>query len=378
MQAKILILTASIGAGHIKAAEAIAAELKKLNTDSQITTIDFMSHKISVINYLLKEIYLKMLALVPNIYDVCYKFSSGGETGNMTKTAFSVIMQPALRKILKTAAPDIVVCTHPFPEGAINLYKKYNAMSAPLVAVLTDYSVHQIWLYPRVDKYFVAIEPMKEEMVRRGYSQSLCIAAGIPVAGGLANLPAKNILRQKYNIAPSSCVLMLMGGGLGLGDISSTLDELDELEEKLTLIVIAGHNDKLKQAADKFAARSHHKLLVFGYTDKARELMKSADLLITKPGALTISEAFTLGVPLLLHDPIPGPETENAIYATKRGAAVWLHPGEKLKNAVVELLAGDKLLAMKKNALKCARPQAACDIAVGIMKLLFLSIGTKV
>lgn len=370
MQAKILILTASIGAGHMKAAEAIENELKKINTANRITTIDFMSPKISFINYLLKEIYLKMLALVPNIYDVCYKISSGGETGSIAQNAFAVIMQPALRKILKKIAPDIVVCTHPFPEGAINLYKKYNRMTAPLVAVLTDYSLHQIWLYPRVDKYFVAIELMKQEMIKRGYSERLCVAAGIPVAGGLEKLPDKKILRQKYKIAASECVLLLMGGGLGLGDISSTLDELEQLETKLTLIVIAGHNDKLKQAAAKFAARSHHKLLVFGYTDKARELMKTADLLITKPGALTISEAFTLGVPLLLHDPIPGPETENAIYATKRGAAVWLHPGEKLKNAVVELLAGDRLKAMQKNALSCARPQAANDIAASIMELL--------
>jgi processive 1,2-diacylglycerol beta-glucosyltransferase len=98
--------------------------------------------------------------------------------------------------------------------------------------------------------------------------------------------------------------------------------------------------------------------------------MGAADLLITKPGALTISEAFVLGLPMLLHDPIPGPETENAVYATRHGAAVWLHPGEKLAPAVQELLTGDCLESMSARAKECAKPAAAAEIAQCIVTML--------
>ena len=98
--------------------------------------------------------------------------------------------------------------------------------------------------------------------------------------------------------------------------------------------------------------------------------MKASDLLITKPGALTISESFVLGLPALLHDPIPGPETENAVYATRNGAAIWLHPGEKLAPAVAELLENGCLSAMGERAAACGRPEAAGDIAREIVRFM--------
>lgn len=370
MSKKILILTASIGSGHIKAAEAVAAELTRLEPEADIRTVDFMSRETSIIHYLMKRIYLLMLALVPNIYDLCYRVSSGGESGSITQTAFAAVMQPVIGRLLREYRPDIVVCTHPFPEGAADLYKRRTGEQFPLVTVMTDYSIHQIWLYPRVDRYFMATERMQRKMLRRGYGAELCSVTGIPVDGGLTALPSREALRERYGIAAGARVLMLMGGGLGLGDISATLRELERIEQPLTLIIVAGRNEKLEQTARSYAEKSHHTLMVWGYTDKARELMKTADLLITKPGALTISEAFVLGIPLLLHDPIPGPETENAVYATRRGAAVWLHPGERLAPAVRELLTDGELAGMREQAQKCARPAAARDIALEIVKFL--------
>ncbi len=160
-----------------------------------------------------------------------------------------------------------------------------------------------------------------------------------------------------------------MGGGLGLGGIGDTLNELEQVPASLTVIVVAGHNAKLEQTARDFAARSRHQVLVYGYTEQATALMSASDLLITKPGALTISEALVLGVPLLLHDPIPGPETENAVYATRSGAAVWLHPGESLREAVSILLQGERLSRMSVKARVVSRPYAARDIANHLLEL---------
>lgn len=139
---------------------------------------------------------------------------------------------------------------------------------------------------------------------------------GIPVSGILEDMKDKQGVRRALAIPEGQPAILLMGGGLGLGGIEENLQVLEAIPGRLTLLVVAGRNERLLEKVQDFADASHHQVLVWGYTDQVHFLMRGADLLITKPGALTISEAFVLGLPMLLHDPIPGPETENAIYAT--------------------------------------------------------------
>lgn len=360
---KVLILTASIGSGHIKAAEAVARELGCQLPGAIITTVDFMSRQTSLLHWLMKRIYLMMLAFVPNLYDVFYKVSGASSGGAVVQKAFAVVMQPVISHLLQQLQPDAVICTHPFPEGAASLWKRRHHSALPLSVVMTDYSLHQIWLYPQVEQYFMATKRMYRQMQEYGFDEETLHVAGIPVDSSLLNLPEKATVRQRMGIPADQPTVLLMGGGLGLGGIEATLTELEKVPSPLTLLVVAGYNERLQQEAGRFADTSHHRVKIWGYTDKVHELMRAADLLITKPGALTISEAFVLGLPMLLHDPIPGPETENAVYATRRGAAVWLHPGEKLALAVQEVLNEDCLSIMAEKARICARPKAASAIA---------------
>lgn len=367
---KILILTASIGAGHIKAAEAVAEQLHLLLPETEITTVDFMAKKTSVVHWFMKEFYLKMLAFVPNLYDVFYKLAGEKSGGSVIKGAFALVMQPVIARLLKKYQPDIVFCTHPFPEAATSLWKERHKSNLPLAVVMTDYCLHEIWLRQNVDLYFMATEDMKKQMLARGYEAKMLVACGIPIRMDVASLPSRADLRQKYQVPDGEAAILLMGGGLGLGGINQMLAELETIKEHLTLFVVTGKNERLLRDAREFALHSHHHILVWGYTNEVHKLMQASDLLLTKPGALTISEAFAVGLPMLLHDPIPGPETENAVYATRHGAAVWLHPGEKLASAVVEILSSEAREKLRRNASACARPQAAHDIAVELAKLM--------
>ena len=369
MKKRILILTASVGSGHIKAAQAVAEELRRQAPETELFTVDFMSREISFLHWLMKKLYLIILALVPNLYDHCYKLSGEGSGGSLAQGAFSCLMLPVLRKILAQYQPDLVLCTHPFPEGACALLKKKGSAekrNLPLAVVMTDYSLHQIWLYPQVDAYFMATESMKEEIEKRGLQPQLAVASGIPVSMELREMLPKGELRKELGLDELPTVL-LMGGGLGLGGLDETLRQLEKLPQKLQLLVIAGRNEKLLAKVQAISRESHHAIRCWGYTDEARRLMGASDLLITKPGGLTISEAFVLGLPMLLHDPIPGPETENAVYATRHGAALWLHPGEPLARAVTELLQGG-LASMGEKSRACARPEAASLIAEKILE----------
>ena len=359
---KILILTASIGSGHIKAAEAVTEELARQQPDAEIITVDFMARSTSFWHWLTKKLYLEMLNFVPNLYDVFYKLSSSETGGSCGKSMFALFMLPVFNRLQEKYQPDCVICTHPFPAGTVSLWKERHNSSLPLAVVMTDYSLHQMWLCSGVDSYFMATDEMRQGMIAQGFDARKLHAAGIPISVDVQNLPAKDDLRNLLGIGREKRVILLMGGGLGLGGIEQTLQELEKIEQPLVLLVVAGRNEQLRQQAEDFAAGSHHVIRTWGYTDAVKMLMGAADLLITKPGALTISEAFALGTPMLLHDPIPGPETENAVYATRHGAAVWLHPGEKLASAVEEIFQGDSLNRMHEQALNRARPLASREI----------------
>lgn len=365
---KIMILTASIGSGHIKAAEAVAEELQRQQPAAQIVTVDFMARSTSFWHWLTKKIYLEMLNFVPNLYDVFYKLSSCEMGASCGKNMFAYFMLPVFCRLQKEHQPDYIICTHPFPAETVSLWKERERSDLPLSVVMTDYSLHQMWLCRGVNHYFMATEAMKEGMLQQDFAQETLHATGIPISRGLQAVPEQEELRRQLGLASDRKVIMLMGGGLGLGGIEKNLQELEKIAQPLTLLVIAGRNEQLQQRVQNFATTSHHDMKVWGYTDEVRKLMGAADLLITKPGALTISEAFALGTPMLLHDPIPGPETENAVYATRHGAAIWLHPGERLSPAIEEIFAGEALQRMRERALICAKPAASEEIAKIILQ----------
>ncbi len=367
-QRRFLIMTASIGSGHIRAAEAVEGELRKQCPEADIRTVDFMSHKTSVFHGLLKDLYLRMLDFVPNLYDLFYKVSGGGSGGTLAQTMFAAVTCRTMCRIVEEYRPDAPICTHPFPEGAAALARRLGRRDDFLLAaVLTDYSLHQIWIYPRVDLYFTATEEMRAGLLKRGFLPGQVFAPGIAVQGNIGEVSSREDARRDLGLDGEGKTLLLMGGGLGLGGIEESLKDIEGIEANLTLLVVAGRNEDLRQKLEGFGRASHHRVRVWGYTDRVYELMAASDLLITKPGALTMSEAFVMGLPMVLREPIPGPEAQNAVYASERGAAVWVHHGESVGQVLAALLSDEgKLRSMAACALSCARPHAARDI-VGIL-----------
>ena len=362
-RARILILTASIGSGHIRAAEAIRAALAEHEQADtmHVDVVDFMAREVSTVHYLMKRIYLTMLRFVPDLYDVFFRLAGKNTSGGIVRSAFAQVMVRTMGRIIKAYAPDLIIATHPFPEGAAALWRMRYGGTFALAALLTDYALHAIWLVRSVDQYFVATNTMADEMAERGFDSHTVRATGIPIVRANYSL-AREAAQKQAGLTEDLPTLLLMGGGLGLGGMDRTLAALEEVEQRLSILVVAARNAALEAHARSAACSSRHVIRVFSYTDQVSVLMRAADLLITKPGGLTISEAFAAGLPLLLHDPIPGPETENAIYATRRGAAVWLHPGERMAPAVEEILA-HRIPAMRRAARDCACEDAARHVA---------------
>ncbi|AOH47684.1 galactosyldiacylglycerol synthase [Selenomonas sp. oral taxon 920] len=369
-RARILILTASIGSGHTRAAEAIRAALAAhpQAEDVQVDVVDFMAREVSMIHYLMKRIYLTMLRFVPDLYDVFFRIAGKNASGGIVRGAFAQVMMRTVGRMIQAYKPDLVVATHPFPEGAAALWRGRHGGSFALAALLTDYALHAIWLVRGVDLYFVATDAMATAMAARGFDPCAVYATGIPITR-TSQLMERQAAQETVGLQGDLPTLLLMGGGLGLGGMDRTLAALETVEQRLAILVAAGHNAALEAHASALARTSRHDIRVFSYTDQIPALMRAADLLITKPGGLTISEAFAAGLPLLLHDPIPGPETENAIYATRCGAAVWLHSGERMAPAVEEILA-HRIPEMRRAARDCACEDAAQRVAEILMESL--------
>jgi len=347
---KILILSASIGSGHTKAAEAIG---ESFNCDCDI--VDFTAKEISKLNWLAKKIYLSALKFIPDLYDRIYRFMGKQQTGTLTRFLTSTSMYFPFVLLLKKYSPDVIICTHPFPEAAASLWKFLHAKSARkflLATALTDYSLHEIWIYGEVDIYFVATEQMKLELAAQTRPNQEIFAVGIPIGAEFGKVE---------KIPHDLMTILIMGGGLGLGSIEETLAELEKISARLKIIVVCGQNEKLLSRLKNF--QSKHETNFLGNVENVAELMSSADLLITKPGALTMTEAFAVGLPMILNAPIPGPEFKNAEYAVTNGAAVSV--GEEKISAVVErFIKSPELLAeMKRNAKKISKATAAADIA---------------
>jgi len=353
---KILILSASIGSGHTKAAEAIQLGIRNEKLGIDVQVVDFMAKEISALNWLTKKFYLAALRFIPDLYDRIYKFADGKKVGVSARFLSSALMYLPFARLLKKFRPDAVICTHPFPEAAASLWKFLHAKSEKnflLAAVLTDYSLHEIWIYSEVDAYFVATEEMRRELTTHCRTGQKIFATGIPIGAEF----------QSVKKIPAACpTILIMGGGLGLGSIEETLAELDKVPLPLKIIVVAGQNENLLARLKKLHEKISHPVEVLGYVSNVCSLMAAADLLITKPGALTMTEAFAAGLPLILHAPIPGPESLNAAYALSHGAAISV--GDKKISAVVtELLKNPARLAeMKICAKKISRPLAASEI----------------
>ncbi|BEU88208.1 glycosyltransferase [Selenomonas sp. TAMA-11512] len=352
-----LIAAASIGSGHLRAAEALRAAIARREPEAKVTVVDFTARDIAPITWLLKAIYLKMLRFVPDLYQRLYDFSGGKAGGGMIRELIARASAPSMERLLKLHNADVVICTHPFPEAAASRLKR-NGRDFFLSVVLTDFSMHEIWIYPGVDAYFVATEKMMDGFRSLAGAHASVYATGIPVLPP-ASL-SKEEAREQLGIAADAHVILLMGGGLGLGGMERGIADLEASGEQLTVLVAAGRNAPLAAMAREAAKQSKHIIKVWEYTEEVPRLMAAADLLITKPGGLTISEAWTRGLPLVLHEPIPGPEEENARYAVQQGTALYLKEGEKLAAAVVSLFTeGTKMHQMRAASQAASRGTAA-------------------
>ena len=369
----ILVVTASMGSGHNKAANAVAEAIKRKYPVNKINVIDFMSTETAYFNSLVKDIYLKMLDHTPSVYEFFYKFTSDSTKGSTIQSVFAHAMKKDMRELIKKYEADMVFCSHPFPCAAASYLKQTGEINIPLITVMTDFCVHQFWLYKNIDIYFTANDLLKKEMVNQGLLEERIFVTGIPVGYNFRVDYNRDDLLAKFKLEKDKPVALIMGGGLGLGGVKNALCQLERLEKDIQILVITGANVALWSEMNEYAQHSKHKIFVWGYSHNIQEFMSVATFLISKPGALTISEALTRELPMILHDPIPGPEVDNAKFVSDNGAAIWVRHQDTLDAVVREVLSDATILPkLRNNAKVLKKPYASDNIADVIANMLGL------
>lgn len=369
----ILVVTASMGSGHNKAANAVAEAIKRKYPVNKINVIDFMSTETAYFNSLVKDIYLKMLDHTPSVYEFFYKFTSDSTKGSTIQSVFAHAMKKDMRELIKKYEADMVICTHPFPCAAASYLKQTGEINIPLITVMTDFCVHQFWLYKNIDIYFTANDLLKKEMVNQGLLEERIFVTGIPVGYNFRVDYNRDDLLTKFKLEKDKPVALIMGGGLGLGGVKNALRQLERLKKDIQILVITGANVALWSEMNEYAQHSKHKIFVWGYSHNIQEFMSVATFLISKPGALTISEALTRELPMILHDPIPGPEVDNAKFVSDNGAAIWVRHQDTLDAVVREVLSDATILPkLRNNAKVLKKPYASDNIADVIANMLGL------
>jgi processive 1,2-diacylglycerol beta-glucosyltransferase len=264
-------------------------------------------------------------------------------------------------KLLNTFKPDAVLCTHFLPYELLGLLREKKNSPQPLVAsVVTDFEAHALWMDDCVDVYFVAAEETKARLVARGAKKENIVVTGIPIGGKFSAKIDTKAVRQNYGLRDDQPVLLVLGGGFGMGPVAEILAELDKVPGHFQTIVVAGRNEELRR--ELAVQNRKHPTHVLGFASNMHELMAVSDLILTKPGGLTSSEALAMGRPLFILNPIPGQEAANSDFLLERGAAVKVNRVEDLPFRIEQLLGAKKLSDLAKAAKTLGRPQSAADV----------------
>jgi processive 1,2-diacylglycerol beta-glucosyltransferase len=316
--------------------------------------------------------YVKLVERAPELWGMIFAKTDNPKVArrlNRIQQLFPSRSRLRFARHVKQFKPDVVICTHYAPLEALGqMCKQSKDKLSFVVSVVTDFEAHALWMDAGVDLYCVAAEETKARLVARGAVAENVVATGIPIAAKFSAKADVRAVRKSLGLRDDLPVLLVLSGGFGMGPVGKILGELDKVLREFQTVVVCGRNEELRR--ELAALDRRHPTRVLGFASNMHELMAVADLIITKPGGLTSSEALALGKPLLILDPIPGQEAANSDFLLERGAAAKVNRVEDLPYRVEQLLGAKKLAEMAKASKALGRLHAAPEICREILKRL--------
>ncbi|RIV24675.1 glycosyltransferase [Alicyclobacillaceae bacterium I2511] len=369
---KVLILTASFGDGHNQAAIAVAEALKQQG--ATVAVADFVEWLNPALRSFAKFSLIQGVQKAPALYGKFYNSISKAPPISSLQRRIHHLGWTRMYRTLRTFNPDVVASTFPTPAGVLSELRAIGATAVPSVGILTDYTMHGQWIQAHADTYFVATTEVQQELLTHGVLPQQVEVTGIPVRQRFVeaiegDLVAKRRqLREQYHWRQDLPLIVVMGGGAGLfGDMGEWERVLRKHQQQAQFAIICGHNERWQR---RFQHLRSETVQILGYVTEVEQWMTMADLLITKAGGITVSEAMTMELPMLLYRPIPGQEDHNSAFALQAGFARLANNVKTAQVVIGQLTDSPELLEqMRANARAHRTPQAAAQIAHAILAM---------
>ena len=378
---KVLIFSATTGGGHMRAANALKEYIIQKEPDSEVRIEDTIEHASPFLNKAVTEGYVYMATKTPKMYGTFYKTidkeSPMNKTFEMAVNQYSKKFMP----LIEDFCPDIIVTTHPIGTEMASAIKNRHYADVPIISILTDFAAHQTYVSEGVDAYIVSSTEMIGQMMLRGVDGNKIYPFGIPVKQEFFKKIDRKTAMESEGLNPDVPTLLLMAGSFGVTDVLKIYHKIVKSECDFQIVAITGKNEKLYETFVKYLSKltlnntlfefnlqkpanlktslklSRHKkpfkpTKLLYYTNEVEKYMQIADLIVTKPGGLTVSESIATGLPMGIFKAIPGQEEQNADYLIRSGMAVRLEKNNQCTETINDLMSHPEKLQQMRECIK--------------------------
>lgn len=364
MSKRVLILSASVGSGHVKAADALARVIRRRPDVEEVLSDDSLDHTNVLHKQLYSTLYAKLSALLPDFLGWWYESSDDPWVSDKGRLALDLPQALPLINLVKEFRPDVILCTHFMPAGVLSWLIGNGKLDARLGIVVTDFHFHAFWITRAFNWYFVAQEEDKIHMEALGLPGDRIEVTGIPVEPEFQQPVNVGEVLARHGLRSDRPTLLVAGGTLGLSPATAVVRRLLQVDRDFQAVIVCGKNEELRSEVSQLVQDRPDDFRVLGYTNEMPDLMGAATLLLSKPGGMTTAEALARGLPMMILDPIGGQEERNSDVLLEAGAAVKCTEVTLVAHKLRRLLDDPaRIQAMSANARALGRPNAANDVA---------------
>lgn len=334
----VLIFSVSIGNGHDQVAHTLRNEFIRRNNSSRVRIINTISFISPFLDKVILDSYLNILKFYPKAWGKLYKKTNKLDPIIDINDIANKLITGKLRKTTDSFNPDIIICTHSFPAAIISSLKHKKKINCPLITIVTDFNIHSSYINDYTDYYVIPHENLTYIMENFGVNREKVLPFGIPIKKEFGETHTKEQLLVKLGFEDKKTILV-MGGGLGLGEINNIVKAIDNYMDNVQIVAIAGRNQRLEAKLKSLSTQN--RLFVLGFVNNIHELMELSDCIITKPGGVSTAEILSREKPLVIFSPLPGQEYENAEFLLNSGAAVTTSDVKKIPILIDQIFSSE-------------------------------------
>ncbi|WP_058303286.1 MGDG synthase family glycosyltransferase [Gorillibacterium timonense] len=363
---KVLIIYASFGDGHRQVTRALEESfLREGGTD--VMTVDLLAEAHPWMNAVTRTMYTRSSQYSPALYGWSYRFTEHLQYDRFLVKWLNSLGSRRLKELIQAEQPDAII--HTFPILPLLELRKKKGWALPAVTVLTDYVLHQRWVHPETDQYYVATDELQTELLAQGIAKERVRVTGIPIRNAFQRSLDADEIVSRYGLAPGRKLVLLMAGAYGvLSDIDDIVRSLLQMDN-IQVMLVCGKNEPLLHKMQALFP-DEPRLALFGYVDHVEELMKVASCMVTKAGGVTLSEALAIGLPFIVYRPLPGQEQGNARFLAESGFGCIANDVEAIRRQLERILALPPRDEMASAGAEDRSMDAAALIVSDVMELM--------